>query len=61
MNTPNFFIRDNALANEVRKLTKEIPNDMELGNAIRNLITNAEKQLEENLKNIIDDSHNKGY
>ena len=61
MITPNFFIRDNALANEVRRLTKETPNDMELGKAIRNLITNAEKQLEENQKNIIDDSHNKGY
>lgn len=38
MDIPTFFMRDNAFASEVRKLVKEIPNDMELGAKIRSLI-----------------------
>lgn len=54
MITPDFFIRDNALANEVRRLTKEIPNDMDLGRAIRKIITDAENDL----KRVFEDAKN---
>jgi hypothetical protein len=52
MITPDFFIRDNALAHEVRRLTKETPNDMELGKAIRKIITDAEAELKRNQENV---------
>jgi hypothetical protein len=50
MNIPTFFFRDNAFAKEIRKLEKEIPNDMELGYRIRNLINEInEKEKTYNL------------
>jgi hypothetical protein len=54
MNIPTFFMRDNAFASEVRKLVKEIPNDMELGAKLRSLII----EINENEKtyNLIKDS-----
>lgn len=50
MITPNFFIRDNAFANEVRRITRETPNDMELGKAIRKIITDSDNELKRNQK-----------
>ena len=52
METPTFFIRDNAFVNEVLRLAKQYGNDMELGNEVRKLISARKEELERNFEEV---------
>jgi hypothetical protein len=50
METPTFFIRDNAFTNEVLRLAKQHGNDMTLGSEIRKLVLARKEELERNFE-----------
>jgi hypothetical protein len=59
METPTFFIRDNAFVVEVLRLAKEHGNDMTLGSEIRKLILARKEELERNWKEALKQSSEK--
>jgi hypothetical protein len=59
METPTFFIRDNAFVDEVMRLAKKHGNDMTLGSEVRKLILSREEELERNFKEVLKQSSDK--